>query len=424
MNSIPNKLIKFIVTLYLFAPIVSFVTLGIFKRDFVTTSIILSLLAMFVLLAFRTHSEPIIFPKYLLFLSLFVLYSIFVDYIYMGKMFDAKILIADRMLGTFYLFFLIENFKPSKEYFEFILKYSKPILFVAVVVIVFQQAYSDSFLVNPDYQKVWGNIGESESRLPSIYSYLGGGIATGLGFVPLLIILVDYLKRNNKQVLFWVLGGIIFGFLSKYRWIMVNTFLLFIVLIINSKQKFSQILKYSLLIPVFLFLSFFVLKSAGVKVDQVIEERILESDNTSNNTSYSTRLLAFHAFKELFFDNPILGKGNVKYGIGGSGKQDYKLRRILGGHSSQIHIGYLSLLYYYGIVGGVLYFGFLLLLFKRMHKNAKRTGIYGPIIAMACFLITNLVMVSFNLLEIGIVIALVADKYYSMNWKKTNRLNT
>lgn len=422
MNFIPNKLIGVLIGFYLLAPFLSYITLGVFKKDFVTTTMIFSLIIIMVLMAFRSDKNAIAFPRYLLFLFLFAVYSLFIDYVYAGKNFQSKVIIADRVLGTFYIFFLIENFKPSKAYFLKVVKYSKPILISAIIVIVIQQVYSDSFMVNPDYQSEWGSINEAESRLPSIYSYLGGGIATGLGFVPLLIILVDYLKNRDKQVIFWIIGGIIFGFLSKYRWIMVNTFLLFVILILSSKQKFTQILKYSLLVPIFLFGSYVVLKSVGVKVDNVIEERILESDNNANNTSYSTRILAIYAFNELFRENPVFGKGNEKYGIGGTGKQDYKLRRILGGHSSQIHIGYLSLLYYYGIVGGFLYFGFLFLLFKRLLKNAKLTGVYGPFIAMLCFLITNLVMVTFGLLEAGLIIALMADRYYYYEWNKSKSI--
>jgi len=422
LNTISNKYIRFIVTIILFAPLLSYVTLGVFKKDFMTTTMILSIFGIVLLIFFRDENNPIIFPKYLLYLFLFILYITFMDFVILGKKFDAKYFYADRVVGTFYVFFLIENFKISKKYYNFIIKYSKPILVIAILVIVLQQGYNDSFLVNPYYQKVWGSIGETENRLPSIYSYLGGGLSTGLGFVPIFIIVVEYLYKRKKNVSLWILGGFIFAFLSKYRWIMLDSLLVLFVLIANNKSKMKQVLKYSIILPFFLIASLFALKAVGIKADKIIEERILESDNNNNTTSYSTRILAIYSFNKVFWDNPIFGVGNIKYGFGGSGKQDYKLRKLLRGHSSQLHIGYLSLLYYYGIIGGVLYFCFLyFLLYKKLFKNATKTRMYGPFLGMLCFAITNLAMVSFALLEIGLIISLVVDNYYINDYK--NKLN-
>ena len=40
-------------------------------------------------------------------------------------------------------------------------------------------------------------------------------------------------------------------------------------------------------------------------------------------------------------------------------KQEFKLRQFLKGRSSQIHVGYLSLFYLYGLIGGVFFISFL-----------------------------------------------------------------
>jgi len=68
--------------------------------------------------------------------------------------------------------------------------------------------------------------------------------------------------------------------------------------------------------------------------------------NNINQTSAGTRILAFKAFNDLYWDNP-LGTGPIRYGMGGTGKQDYKLRSFLKDRSSQMHVGYLSLFYMY-----------------------------------------------------------------------------
>ncbi len=424
-NSIPNKYIRFIVTLILFAPVLSYITLGIFEVDFLTLTITFSLVGIVILVLFRSEKRPIIFPRYLLFLLLFIIYTTVMNYGILGKQFAIKYFFADKIVGTFYVFFLVENFKISNKYFRFVIKYSKPILIAAILVIIIQQGYKDSFLVNKYYQQKWGTIGADESRLPSIYSYLGEGMATGFGFVPIFIIVVEYLDRKKKVIYPWILGGLIFAFLTKYRWIMINALLVLIILIINHKNKVVQVVKYGVLAFILLFLSAFVLKSIGVDANKIVQERILESDTKKDKTSYSTRLLAIQTFNKMFWDHPIFGVGNIKYGIGGTGKQEYKLVKALGGHSSQLHIGYLSLFYYYGVIGGLLYLLFMyLLIYDKLYKNAKKTGMYGPFFGMLCFALANLTLVTFSLLEVGLVLSLLVDKYYMKEYKRQLKLKT
>ena len=66
--------------------------------------------------------------------------------------------------------------------------------------------------------------------------------------------------------------------------------------------------------------------------------------------SAGTRILAVYMFLEFFPENPIFGTGGVM-------KAD--LVRAIRGRSSQIHVGILSLFYYYGLVGGFIYLFFL-----------------------------------------------------------------
>lgn len=80
--------------------------------------------------------------------------------------------------------------------------------------------------------------------------------------------------------------------------------------------------------------------------------------------------------------------------------------------SSQIHVGYLSHLVSYGIIGSFLLFSFWFLLAKDLYRKAKLTKYYGPFFAFIIFLFTNLTLVDFNLFYPGIFIAFVFSEYY------------
>ena len=81
--------------------------------------------------------------------------------------------------------------------------------------------------------------------------------------------------------------------------------------------------------------------------------------------------------------------------------------------SSQIHVGYLCGLVYFGIIGAFFLFGFWFQLTKHLYKNAKRTKYWGAFFAFLVFLSANLSLVKFHVFFYGILFALIFDKYYS-----------
>jgi hypothetical protein len=89
------------------------------------------------------------------------------------------------------------------------------------------------------------------------------------------------------------------------------------------------------------------------------------------------------------------------------------LLHALRGRSSQIHVGYLSLLYYYGLIGGLIYLAFLFSIAKETLRVAKRTFHWGPFFAILQFILTNLTGVVFDLFMMGMVMAIFYHKYYS-----------
>ena len=406
------------------APLAAFVSYEIIRLDFKTTIQLFSYIGVFLILLFRREDNPVIFPRYLLFYLLFVIYVFYSDLLRLERAFKVDFLFKNYFIGSFNFMLIIENLIIPNKYFQRIMFISKYILILAVLVIIYQQVVDPNFMILGEIAEANNEtpIDKNDNRLLSIYSYLGKVFASGFSFVPIFIVFIEHLDKKKKKILPWLLMGIIYAFLTKQRWLMVNFSLVFALFFINKENKFKQFAKYALLLPVIVVMSFMALDSIGIDAKGIVEQRILEKDKKNlNQTSASTRLLAFKAFNRLYWDNPIFGTGNVKYGMGGTGKQNYDLRRILKGRSSQIHVGYLSIFYLYGLVGAFLFLGFLFLLMKKLFKNAKYTGYWGPFLALMGLVLDNFLDVQFGVYEMGLIIALFVNKYYVQSQQYNNR---
>ncbi len=382
---------------------------------------LLSYVGVILLLLFRNKSNPIKFPKYLLFYLLFIAYVFYSAFYQLDRDFKIRYLFSNRLIGGFNLMFIIENLPINKKQYRFILNLSVKVLVVAIVVILIQEISNPVFFVSQnfgDYDRI-AEIDKSKNRLFSIYSWIGGYTAIGFGFVPIWILFVEDLQRRKKKIAFWMFAGIIFAFLSKARWIMVNALLVFVILIANQKYKVREFTKYAILVPIIALGSLVLLDSVGINATKIVNDRILENDKKNiNKTSAGTRVLAFKAFNALFWDSPFFGVGSIKYGMGGTGQQDYKLRSFLKGRSAQMHVGYVSLLYMYGLVGAFFFNAFLYFILRRLYKNAKRTRVWAPFLGFLGLAVGNLTLVTFSVFEMGLLIVLVADRYY-MNHTNT-----
>ena len=83
--------------------------------------------------------------------------------------------------------------------------------------------------------------------------------------------------------------------------------------------------------------------------------------------------------------------------------------------SSHIHVGYLSHLVYYGIVGCFFLFGFLYLLMKELYNTAKNTNYWGSFFAFMVFLWSFATMSESSIFYPGLIFALIFDKYFRDN---------
>lgn len=411
-NSISNKFNRFLLLLISVAPFAGFILHKVTSKDFSTTLTFASYFGVALILLHSSQKKSIKFPLYLWFYLFFVLYIFYSTFYQLDRDFKIKYLMTNREIGAFNFMFILENIALKKAYFNRIIKYSKAILIIAIFVIIIQEVHDKNFLIRPDLTATKFDLTAStEDRLGSIYTWVGAN-GVGYGFVPILIIVVEILARQKKKIGLWIIFGIIFAILSKGRWVMINAFLVFFILIINKKEKLNKILKYSIIIPLIGIGTYVALNSVGINAKGIVENRILESGERSDKKSASTRLLAINVFNKLYWKNAVFGVGNRKYGMGGTGHHNYELSKLLGGKSSQIHVGYLMLFYMYGFIGGSLFICFLFLITRKLYRDAKITTYWGPFLGFLGFAISNLTLVHFSVYEMGLLLALLTNQYY------------
>lgn len=382
----------------------------------------LTFIGVILIILYSDRDRPIKFPLYLVFYLLYILYEFYSAFVLLDRTFKLNYLFSNHIIGSFNILFIIENIPIYKKDYLKYYKWSKNILIIAFIVIIYQQVVDSTFYLNTEYmaEELYDN--ESTSRLASIYSWLDF-LSNGYCFVPIFIIVVEYLVTSKKQFVVWLLIGIIYAILTKARWIMLNALLVFLVIIIHSPNKMAEVLKYSILVPIFLVFSYLSLNAVGINATKIVEDRILETNKTNNHKSATTRLLAVKVFNKLFWEKPLFGNGNMMYGMGGTGSQDYKLRSLLGQRSSQIHVGYLSLFYMYGFVGGMFFMIFLFLLMRKLFLDAKKTGAWGPFLGFMGFVLSNLTLVTFSIFELGFIIAFLANKYHVQQYEEQEQLS-
>ena len=351
------------------------------------------------------------FPFYLRYLGIFALYTIFSDLFLANKSFTFTYLFKNQVLFGFLAALVIENTWFSKPYMKKLTSYLKILFWLSVVVILIQQTIDYNFLLNPHSLEEVEATEEMERRFSSIYSYLGGTIYAGLTVVPILsIIIAENIKRNKPAMVYYVAGAI-FSLINKSRWILINLFITLFTKFTLRKTSLVQIFRLVLMIVVVSFATSWVLSYFGFNIDELVAERLLETKHGGlKEGAASTRLLAFEIFGKVYPDNPVLGKGNLSWGEGATG--DKELTALLKGRSSQIHVGYLSLFYWYGMLGTLPFIFFLWCLMKKLHNTAKRLDYWGPYWGMMGFIVANLTLVHLNMNIPGLLICLAYNKYY------------
>jgi len=201
--------------------------------------------------------------------------------------------------------------------------------------------------------------------------------------------------KKTSLGLIWILLASVVFFGTKTRFVYLNFIIILFQYPYVNGIKIKNTLKIIIIGFVFSIILFFVLKSIGFSIEEFIQDRLMSE-------SASTRLLAIEMFARFFPENPFFGSG-VHVG------ED--LFRAIGGRSSQMHVGYLSHLYEFGIVGTILLFYFLFSTLKMFYEDSKVTLYYGSLFAFVTIFVTNITLVHFSIYNYGILFAFIFNKY-------------
>lgn len=400
-----EKVIKIFLFAMLFSPLISYFVLNVTSGDRSSTYYF-SIYSVLLGLLFIAFANKIIeFPKEINFLLIYIIYQI----IWMGYSGDISrrgfinVLINNRHIGIFFIFIIIYNTKFSERFIQYSIIVSKITIILASFASIIQ-VFDNSFLdANPLWQKsglsdIVGNI--YQDRRSSLFAFVDMN-ELGLSYLPLASATIGYLIVNKSRFIpLFVFAVGITSLLSNGRYVIVGYIILITQYFVYAKFNFLKIFNKIFFILFSLFILYFTLSLVGYNVEAWFAERLFREGSITQTTRYG----ALENFL-IFFPQAIF------FGVGEYYTPEIK-RAIEFVGSSQIHVGYLSHLISYGLVGSFFLFGFWFLLAKRLYKNAKKTNYWGAFFGFLIFLWAQATLVYYYIFFYGIIFALIFDKYY------------
>lgn len=424
MNKIPQYLFFLILLLY---PLFSFI---VYEGSGIRPNNVLGLICLvFLILKLLTiyrDGDTLKIPNYIVVFGIFTLYTIISNILLSDEFVEEgafKYFYSNTFLLTFIAFLVVENLNISSKWINIAIKILGVTLVFAAIVSVIQvmeplflikgknliqgmsyDRIQEYYRLNPEEES--GSISRflAGYRL-SIYSYING-LSVGLDALAIFSILLALKQNNWIKTGIWITAAALISFLSSARWIMLNFVIIVSQIIWVGKNKLWNSAKYGLYIIAMLLIMIPIIKYSGIDIQQFKQERLL-------SRSAYTRILAIEIFSEVYVDAPIFGTGGV---------DTPEMERLIRGRTSQIHVGYLKLFYYYGLVGGLLYLAFLATLMNRLWKVARKSDYWGGFFAFLAFVIANLTLVELDLFYHGLLLAIIfSNHFYFEKHKKISQ---
>jgi hypothetical protein len=346
-------------------------------------------------------------PNYLICLiifSLYHLYSVFHNDLVPPNSSLFSFLLSDGYVFACIAFFIIENMNIEEW---FIFKMNRHILVAVVISLIVSliQVKYVSFFISPQITSDEDSaVFLDEGRNYSIYSWVDIN-SLGVTFPILIAILISvYEKRQTLSLI--VLSAIAVSFLTKTRYVMISVIIVLSQLLLSSKFNFKKKFSYIFIIILVIASLVGVARSLNVDMQKVVDERILEKGKDISESSAGARLTSYNVFIVKFPEHPW-------FGVGPHTRDD--VLDLLGVGIPLIHIGYLSYLYYYGIIGCLFFFLSLFFLLRDAWLVGRRHKFWGSFYGLLAFCVANLTFVYFNLSEPGIIIAIIYLSFYKRN---------
>ncbi|HEY5125370.1 MAG TPA: O-antigen ligase family protein [Ignavibacteria bacterium] len=372
-----------------------------FAKLYLSKIVILLLIPIAVYLVIAKKTK---FPKYLIFFSIFTIYhltSVFINDLVPLDTNWLYFILSDPNFLACVFFFIIENSHFDEK---FIRKLNRCILTVVVISLIVSiiQIKFPYFFVNPILYTNKDYVHYIEQgRIFSIFSWIDLN-SLGVSFPIMISILLSINSTENITFPATLISGIVVSFLTRARYVMMSALIVFSQLFFVSKIDIRKKIYILLLAGCSIIVLITVARAYDFNIQQVIEDRILEK--TTDLASARARVASYEVFLIKFPEHPIFGVGPITR---------LDVVQLLRGRAPIIHIGYLSYLYFYGIVGSLFIFISIFLLLKKAWTVGKKYLFWGGFYGLLSFCFANITFVYFNLSEMGIILAVIYIKYFN-----------
>jgi hypothetical protein len=341
-------------------------------------------------------------PAYLITFILFTIYHVGISFITntLPKNQNGFFFVfSDWNVFACSLFIIIENTVFDEPYMR---KMNRNIFIVVVLSLVVSliQVKNPGFFYNTSIE-IDAFVGEGDIRIASLYSWAGVN-SGGITFPILIGILLNFYDTTHKYFPVIVIGGLVVSFLTKARYVMISAVIAFSQLFFTGRVSVKKIFTLVIGLAIIVAGVIFAANQMGFNIQEVIESRIMEKDNDMG--SAKARITSYEVFMKKFPENPWLG-------VGPATRQD--VMDLLGDEAPLIHVGYLSYLYFYGLVGCSFLFLTLFFILRRGWIVGRRFGFWGGFYGFLTFCLANATFVYFNFSEMGIVLIILYLHYYN-----------
>ena len=425
MDKIRGRIILTLLCMYPFYCFLAVKQFGIDPNYF--SGILVYLLGVEILITRYSQNKNIVLPKYLIAFGAFFLYTFLSSLFISDLIYDlglSKYLYRDHYLRAIVILFVIENTSFDKKAIKWSLQFLFGVIVIAALVSL-RQVYDPLFfqnigLGNPAsnslerYQQYLESLGGTyadhltpitEGYRYSIYSWISG-ISVGLDSLSIFSILLGLHHLGKIKSLILVCSSGFISFLSSSRWIMLNFITISSQRLIGKSNPVLYALKMFFGLAIVMLLVIQGASYLGLDFDKMVQERLLSK-------SAKTRIYAFEVFAKVYPENPIFGTGGV---------DTERMAMLIQGKTSQIHVGWLKLLYYHGLIGALFYLSFVLSLLLHLYRLAKINNYWGSFFALLAFLVANCTLVEFSIYYHGILLAILFAPYLTNREDKTRAL--
>lgn len=390
--------IIFFYALYPWFPLWAFISVYFIKLPFNKVLVLPAICLTILILVFKENKR---LPAYLFFLFLFNIYHIAESFYFdtiPGNTNKIFYILSNYLFLASLLLFIVENTKFDYKFIKRQNKYIFIIIILALCVSLIQTQVKN-FFFSPEILNY--KVLMNENRIPSIFSWYDPN-TLGITFPLIVSIAISGIRKEENLKLFAIIMSVIIvAFLTKTRYVMLSSIIVLSQIFFSTELPKSLKVKYLLTIIISVLIAFTVAKAIHIDIQQTIDERILEKD--TKMASANARIDSYYIFILKFPEYPWFGVGP---------KTRYDVIRLLKG-VPLIHVGYLSYLYWYGIVGASLLFISIFLFIRKLYRAGKDFGFWGGFYGLLAFVVANTTMVYFNLSEMGIIISAIYLKFYN-----------